>query len=136
MTKQEYAFKYGEGQIRFALDPGLVAGELRIKEYSPIPNAVSAIREAIRKPIQSKPPREIVRSDQTVAFLVNDPPRVANSHVFMPILLEEMKAVGVPDKNMFIMFAAGAHRELTGAEMVEMVGPDVAQRIKMYNTNA
>jgi len=136
MTKQEYTFRYGEGQIRFALDPGLVAGELRIKEYPPIPNAVSAIREAIRKPIQSKPLREIVRSDQTVAFLVNDPTRVANSHVFMPILLEELKAIGVPDKNMFIMFAAGAHRELAEAEMVEMVGPDVAQRIKMYNTNA
>ena len=57
MTNQEYAFKYGEGQIRFALDSGLVAGELRIKEYPPIPNAVSAIREAIRKPIQSKPVR-------------------------------------------------------------------------------
>jgi len=136
MTKQEYAFKYGEGQIRFALDPGLVAGELRIKEYPPIPNAVSAIREAIRKPIQSKPLREIVRSDQTVAFLVNDPTRLANSHVFMPVLLEEMKAIGVPDKNMFIFFATGVHRELTEAEMVEMVSPDVARRIKMYNNNA
>ena len=136
MTKQEYTFKYGEGQIRFALDPGLVAGELRIKEYPPIPNAVSAIREAIRKPIQSKPLREIVRSDQTVAFLVNDPTRLANSHVFMPVLLEEMKAIGVPDKNMFIFFATGVHRELTEAEMVEMVSPDVARRIKMYNNNA
>jgi len=136
MTKQEYTFRYGEGQIRFALDPGLVAGELRIKEYPPIPNAVSAIREAIRKPIQSKPLREIVRSDQTVAFLVNDPTRLANSHVFMPVLLEEMKAIGVPDKNMFIFFATGVHRELTEAEMVEMVSPDVARRIKMYNNNA
>ena len=136
MTKQECVFKYGEGQIRFALDPGLVAGELKIKEFPPLPNAVSAIREAIRNPIQSKPLGQMVRPDQTVAFIVNDPTRVANSHVFMPILLEELAAIGVPDKNMFIMFAAGAHRELTKAEMVEMVGPDVARRIKMYNTNA
>ena len=136
MAIKEYAFKYGEGQIRFALDPALVVGELRIKEYPPIPNAVSAIREAIRNPIQSKSLGQIVRSDQTVAFIVNDPTRVANSHVFMPILLEELKAIGVPDKNMFIVFAAGAHRELTETEMVEIVGPDVARRIKMYNTNA
>jgi nickel-dependent lactate racemase len=136
MATQEYAFKYGEGQIRFALDPALVLGGLRIKEYPPIPNAAEAIREAIRNPRQSKPLREIVRPNQTVAFIVNDPTRVANSHVFMPVLLEEMKAIGVPGKNMFIIFAAGAHRELTEAEMAELVSPDVARRIKMYNTNA
>ena len=136
MATKEYAFKYGEGQMRVALDSGLIAGELRIKEYPPIPNAVEAIREAIRKPIQSKPLREIVGSKQTVAFLVNDPTRLANSHIFMPILLEELKAVGVPDKNMFIMFATGAHRDLTEAEMAELVSPEVARRIKMYNNNA
>ena len=136
MTTKEYAFKYGEGQIRVALDPALVAGELRIKEHPPIPNAVEAIREAIRKPIQSKPLREMVGANQTVAFLVNDPTRLANSHVFMPILLEELKAVGVPDKNMFIMFATGAHRDLTEAEMVETVSPEVARRLKMYNNSA
>jgi nickel-dependent lactate racemase len=37
---------------------------------------------------------------------------------------------------MFIIFAAGAHRELTEAEMVELVSPEVARRIKMYNPNA
>ncbi len=136
MATQEYAFKYGKGQICFALDPALVWGELRIKEYPPIPNAIEAIREAIRNPRQSKPLREILRPNQTVAFIVNDPTRVANSHVFMPLLLEEMKAIGVPEKNMFIIFAAGAHRELTEAEMAELVSPDVARRLKMYNTNA
>ena len=136
MTPQEYAFRYGGGQMQVALDPGLVAGELRIKEYPPIPNAVEVIREAIRKPIQSKPLREIVRSNQTVALLVNDPTRLANSHVFMPLLLEELKAVGVPDKNMFIMFATGVHRDLTEPEMVELVSPEVARRVKMYNNNA
>jgi nickel-dependent lactate racemase len=136
MARKEYTFKYGEGQIRFELDPALVEGELRIKEYPPLPNAVAAIQEAIRKPIQSKPLGEIVRPDQTVALIVNDPTRVANSHIYMPVLLAELNAAGIPDEKMFIIFAAGVHRELAEAEMVELVSPEVARRIKMYNTNA
>ena len=54
----------------------------------------------------------------------------------MPILLDELNGVGVPDDNMFVIFAAGAHRELSEKEMTELVGPEVARRVKMYNSNA
>jgi len=136
MAKREYTLKFGTGQVRFTLDSTLVAGELTIKEYPPIQDPVAAIREAIRNPIQSKALRDIVQPSQTVAFIVNDSTRLANSHVFMPILLDELNTVGVPDKNMFIIFGTGAHRELEESEMVELVSPEVARRVKMYNTNA
>jgi nickel-dependent lactate racemase len=136
MSSKEYAFKYGRGEIRFRLDPTQVKGELRIKDFPPLPDPGAAILEAIRNPIRSKPLREIVKPGQTVCFIVNDPTRVANSQVFMPILLEELNQAGVPDDNMFVIFAAGAHRELSEKEMTEMVGLEVARRAKMYNSNA
>ena len=136
MASKEYAFKYGRGEIRFRLDPTQVKGELRIKDFPPLPDPGAAILEAIRNPIRSKPLREIVKPGQTVCFIVNDPTRVANSQVFMPILLEELNQEGVPDDKMFVIFAAGAHRELSEKEMTEMVGPEVARRVKMYNSNA
>ena len=71
-----------------------------------------------------------------MAFLVNDPTRVANSHVFMPLLLNELNSAGVPDKDMFIMFAVGAHRGLPPEEMAQLVGPETAGRVKMYNSEA
>jgi nickel-dependent lactate racemase len=136
MAKKEYTFKYGEGQMRFALDPALVAGELRIKEYPPIQDPVAAIREAIRHPIDSKPLREITQPGQTVALIVNDSTRVANSQVFLPVLLDELNSAGVPDKDIFIIFALGAHHELNEPEMDQLVGPEVAHRVKMYNSIA
>jgi nickel-dependent lactate racemase len=136
MATEEYTFKYGEGQIRFALDPALIAGELRIKEYPPIQDPVAAIREAIRHPIHSKPLREIVQPGQTVALIVNDSTRVANSYVFLPVLLDELNSAGVPDRDIFIIFALGAHHELSEPEMDRLVGPEVAHRVKMYNSIA
>jgi len=37
MALKEYAFKYGRGEIRFPLDPTQVKGELRIKDFPPLP---------------------------------------------------------------------------------------------------
>ncbi len=136
MAPQECCFKYGQTQVRYNLDPDLIMGELTINEFPPIQDPAAAILSAIRNPIQSKPLKEIVKPGETVAFLVNDPTRVANSHVFMPLLLNELNSAGVPDKDMFIMFAVGAHRGLPPQEMAQLVGPETAGRVKMYNSEA
>lgn len=135
MPSKEYSLKYGDGYVSFELDPSLVIDELKIKNYPVLTEPEAAIREAIRNPIDAKPLREIVKPGQTVAFIVNDPTRVANSHVFMPILLDELNEAGVPDENMFVIFALGTHRLMTEDEMAEAVGPQVAKRVKMYNSD-
>lgn len=132
---QEYTMKYGRGKVSFSLNPAQVKGELKIKEYPVLADPEAAILKAIRNPIGTKPLREIVKPGQTVAFICNDPTRVANSQVFMPILLNELNSVGVPDKDMFIIFALGTHRLMTEAEMIESVGPEVAGRVRMYNSD-
>jgi nickel-dependent lactate racemase len=136
MATKEYSLKYGKGYVKFSLDPALVTGELKIKTAPVLPDPAAAIREAIRSPIASQPLREVVKPGETVALIVNDPTRVANSHVFMPILLDELNAAGVPDKDMFVIFALGTHRDMTPEEMAEAVGPAVAKRVRMFNSNA
>ncbi len=132
---KEYRFRYGSGEVAFSLDPALVLDELAIKRFPEIPDPASAIREAIRNPIDSPPLRQIVRPGQTVAFIVNDPTRIARSYVFMPILLDELNAAGIPDASMRIVFSLGTHRAMTEAEMAEEVGAAVAARVPMYNTD-
>lgn len=130
---KEYSFKYGKGEVKFSLDPALVVEELGINEFPALPDPAAAVREAIRHPIGAPALRDIVKPGQTVAFIVNDPTRVARSYVFLPVLLDELNAAGIPDINMRIVFALGTHRAMTEAEMVEEVGPAVAARVKMYN---
>ena len=77
-----------------------------------------------------------MKPGDTVAFICNDPTRIANSEIFMPILVNEMNKLGVPDENMKIVFALGTHRAMTPEEMEKEVSPEVARRIKMYNSIA
>jgi len=119
--------------VKFSLDPALVMDELVINEFPALPDPAAAVLEAIRNPIGAPPLREIVKPGQTVAFIVNDPTRVARSYVFLPVMMDELNAVGIPDANMRIVFALGTHHAMTGEEMVEAVGEAVAKRVKMYN---
>lgn len=130
-----YSFKYGHGEKTMELDSERVQAELVIKDYPVLEDPIAAIEAAIRDPIGAAPLWEIVSPGQTVAFIVNDPTRVANTHVFLPVLIDEIHAVGVPYEDMCIVFALGSHRLMTEAEMVEEVGADVAAKIKMFNSD-
>src|SRR5664280_2078469 len=122
MTTKQYSMHYGKGDMRFSLEASLVAADLIIKEYPRLADPAAAMREAIRNPIGSAPLREIVKPGETVTFIVNDNTRVANSDVFMPVMLDELNAAGIEDKYMQIIFALGAHRPLTEEEMIAAVG--------------
>jgi nickel-dependent lactate racemase len=129
-------FKYGRGEVCFSVDPALVKTELRIKERPVLADPAAAVQKAIRSPIGTKPLRDLVKPGETVVFIVNDPTRVANSHVFMPVLVEELNRAGIPDEDMWIVFSLGTHRNMTPEEMAEEVGPAVAERLRMYNSEA
>ena len=131
-----YHFKYGKTKFELEIDPAQIAGELKIAEKPVLADPAEAIRQALRHPIASAPLSELIKPEETVVLLVNDSTRVANSHIFLPVLIEELNSAGVPDKDISILFALGSHHPLTQAEMTELVGEPVANRIAMYNSEA
>ena len=133
---REYAFHYGDGEVTFSLDESRVIGELHMAETPVLLDPEKAIREALDQPIGSKALKELVKAGETVTIIANDTTRVANTHVFMPILLDYLNACGIPDENIKILFALGTHREMTEEEMVGEVGKEAASRVVMINSNA
>ena len=133
--KKSFTYKYGRAKMTFELPREQILTEVHIQDFPKIENLETAVLEAIRQPIGSKPLREIVQPGQTVAFICNDPTRVANTHLFLPILVKELNDNGIPDQAMRIVFALGTHRLMSHDEMVEAVGADLASRLTMYNSD-
>lgn len=131
-----YHFKYGKTKFELEMDPTQIAGELKIAEKPILADPEEAIRQALRHPIASEPLAELVNPGETVVLLVNDSTRVADSHIFLPVLLAELNDAGISDKDISILFALGSHHPLDQAEMTELVGETVARRIAMYNSEA
>lgn len=135
MTRADYSYKYGHGYKDFSLEQEKVMAEIKVAEMEPLTDLKQAVLDAIYHPIESKPLNELLQPGQKVAFICNDPTRVANSHDFMPILVEELNKMGIKDEDMRIVFALGTHRKMTQEEMIEAVGEDVAKRLPMYNSD-
>lgn len=135
MTRADYSYKYGHGYKDFSLEQEKVMAEIKVAEMAPLTDLKKAVLDAIYHPIDSKPLNELLQPGQKVAFICNDPTRVANSNDFMPILVEELNKMGIKDEDMRIVFALGTHRKMTQEEMIEAVGEDVAKRLPMYNSD-
>lgn len=135
MTRADYSYKYGHSYKDFSLEQEKVMAEIKVAEMVPLTDLKQAVLDAIYHPIDSKPLNELLQPGQKVAFICNDPTRVANSHDFMPILVEELNKMGIKDEDMRIVFALGTHRKMTQEEMIEAVGEDVAKRLPMYNSD-
>ncbi len=135
MPNVNFKYKYGHGYKEFSLPAERVAGELKTKVASPLDDVKAAVLEALHNPIGSEPLSELVRPGMKIAFICNDSTRVANTHVFMPILVDELNKLGVKDEDMHIVFALGTHRTMSVEEMTEQVGADIAGRLQMYNSD-
>ena len=133
---KEYTFAYGRGSKTFSLDESRVIKTIKMPDTPPLTDVKAAVLDAIAHPIGCAPLAERVRPGDTVTFICNDPTRVANSFDFMPVLVDELNRLGVPDENMQIVFALGTHRLMTPEEMRDAVGENVASRLKMFNSDA
>jgi nickel-dependent lactate racemase len=98
-----------------------------------LPDERGALKNAIRTPIGTRPLKQTVGSDQTVAISVCDITRPMPSSRVLPILLEELSHV--PDEQITILIATGTHRQNTHIELKEMLGADIVDRYQVVNHN-
>ena len=124
-----YDFAYGRGRKEFSIDESLVIKEVRTEEFTPMSDVKQGVLDAIYNPIGCESIDKIIKPGDTVAFICNDPTRVANSYDFMPVLVNEFNKLGVKDEDMHIVFSLGTHRDMTHEEMVEAVGEEVSSRM-------
>ena len=129
--QQVLSFRYGNEERVVFLSAEYACETLLPQSLPPLKDPPSAVRAALAKPIGGPPLREILRPGERVAVLVNDVTRLVHSDVFLPVLIDEINACGIPDRDIFIVFALGLHRRQSREEQHRIVGEEVARRIAL-----
>ena len=125
---------YGRGAIPLRLDPELAEWHLIRPKFAPaLPQAEEVFRAACRKPIASKPLREVIGSKDRVVIVTSDGTRPVPNRKLIPWLLQELP---VPVEQVTVLVGTGSHRANTPAEITAMFGEDVASRVTIVNHNA
>ena len=132
-SAMELLFPYGESEKSIRLPRGLKCERLSTNPLPAAPNPVDAVRRALRNPIGTPPLREIVHAGERVAIIVNDITRLVHSEVFLPVLIEELNAAGISDRDIFIVFSLGIHRRQSPEEQTRVVGEEIAHRVALYD---
>ena len=125
--------RYGKKKISLKLEEGNVLSLLSGKKLSPLTNLEEKIKRVLTYPISSKGLREIFNPGDTTAIIVSDRTRNIAASVFLPVLINELNSIGIPDSDIFIVFACGNHRIHSKKEHAEIVGEEIARRIELLD---
>ena len=120
--------QFAFGESAFTIDTN--AEPLVHRGAAAIADEHGAVLAALRNPIGTAPLCELVKPGERVAILVNDITRLTRTDLFLPLLIAELNAAGVPDRDLFIVFATGIHRRQTPEEHRRILGDEIARRIR------
>lgn len=100
----------------------------------PLVDVDAAIIEALAHPVASAPLREIARPGDRVCIVFTDVSRPCPDHLLVPALLRELRAAGVPNRNITLLCGVGLHRSSTHEERVAMLGQQVVDEFQIIDS--
>jgi nickel-dependent lactate racemase len=104
-------------------------------KYIPgLPDQGEALRSSLRAPIGTRPLRELVSGDDTVAVVFSDLTRPQPRDLMLPVLLDEI--AHVPRDQIVLISGLGTHRPNTEDELVGMLGRDIVTNYRIVQHDA
>ena len=110
MALKTYHIPIGKGTQAVDLPEEKVIYDIHGNKATIKPDLKAETLRAIRNPIGTKPLKELVKKGDTVAITASDLTRPVRSKDFLPVILDELNAAGVPDSDICLEVATGTHR--------------------------
>ena len=131
-----FKLPFGNHQkVEFDVPDGNLAYYAERKKLPSVPSVQDSVAEALKKPIGILPLSKLVKRSDRVVVLVDDLTRPTPQNEVLPPVLEELCAGGLNVENVQVMIALGTHRPMTDAEIVDHLGPEVAERFEVINSD-
>jgi nickel-dependent lactate racemase len=124
---------YGRTGMEVDLPDDRIVGPLAIRPAPPLHDPQAAIAEALHRPIGTPPLAELARGRSDACILVCDITRPVPNRLILPPLLRILEEQGIARRDILILIATGLHRPNEGAELEEMLGPEIAGNYRIEN---
>ncbi len=129
---------YGRTGLEISLPTANVAGVLAYKQHPPLASPQRALQDVLSNPTPSAEGVglslfELARQRTTACILICDITRPVPNQLILAQLLETLERAGITRDDILILVATGLHRGNTHAELVEMVGEDIATNYRIEN---
>jgi len=137
LTSRRFELPYNKGSISvetpLSADARLIETGFRDAPILSPDQEVAAVQSALEQPIGTAPLRQIVHTGERVVIIVNDITRLTRTDLLLPPIVNTLNAAGIPDADIFIVFALGIHRLQTDDERRVIVGDEIFNRLRMFD---
>ena len=126
-------FEYGRTGLYADLPDERIVRTLRYKDAPPLPDPQASLLAVLEKPNGTPPLAEIAKGRKDACIAICDITRPVPNELILRPVLEILENAGIPREKITILVATGLHRPNEGAELVEMVGPFIAENYRIEN---
>ncbi|MFZ5944589.1 MAG: nickel-dependent lactate racemase [Bacillota bacterium] len=131
---EKYSVLYGKREESFSLPEECSVNYIKANPTQGLINVKQEILRVLNNPVNSPPFSEVFNQGETVVIIVSDYTRASYKfYEFIPILLNELNRLGIPDDKISILMSTGDHREQTREQHLLVVGEEVINRVKIYD---
>lgn len=109
--------------------------EVEVLRMRSTPASPTSIANRIASPLVTEPLRLLARGKRQVGIAVDDIARPTPVHEFLPQVVAELQAAGVPEDGIHVFIASGAHRTPVLGDVVKKIGAPLARRLKIVYHN-
>lgn len=125
--------EYGRDGLEVSLPDGNVAKCLGYRAAQPLEAPTASIRDALASPIGSPPLSDLAQGRKNACIVISDVTRPVPNPVLLPPIIEILETSGIPRDAILVLVATGLHRSNLGAELEEMVGPEIVRNYRIEN---
>jgi nickel-dependent lactate racemase len=125
---------YGKTGLEISLPDDVSVTVVEPEYVDGLPDQAGAVRDALRYPIESPPPKALVKPSGKVGIAFSDITRATPNHLILPALLGEL--AHVPDEQIALFNSTGTHRINTEAELRGMLGDEIVDRYRIVQNDA
>ena len=124
---------YGKTGLEVELPDENVVGPLQILPTEPLADPQKELEQLLTDPIGTLPLLDLAKGKQSACILICDLTRPVPNELILTRILNTLEQAGMPSENILILIATGLHRPYLGNEIVELVGPKIAQKYHVEN---
>lgn len=125
--------EYGKTGLQVDLPADRVVRSLGYKDAPPLADPAAELARKLASPTGTPPLAELACGRRDACIVICDITRPVPNKLILSQVLPTLEAAGIPRDKVTILIATGLHRPSTEAEIVEMVGADVAANYRIEN---
>ena len=127
--------EYGKTGLEVDLPSERVVRKLGYKDATPLADPAAEVEALLKQPIGTLPLAELARGRRDACVVISDITRPVPNELILRPILKTLEESGIPREKILILNATGLHRPNLGDELVEMVGPWIAENYRIENHN-